>query len=402
MDSPTSARSPSIKERLYDPDDEIVPTSDSVDWIDRLTFEDLQSRIRRLRFNYNNRQCWIYTGAFVVLIIFINLIFHLHPTNVQIDGVAYDRSTWLSLPDRVIRFEKPKEFPIVAVVLFSHRDRASILDCYLRRNLVENGGFLDEVIFVMETGREDTDSVVWLNNLVAKTKGYSIGVSPHETPESHYEHLWDVCNPGTLYIQMSDQIVFFEDTTIPSLVKTKLDNPDSFLVSANVVNHPATSWLHHQLGVVKPYLPELKPPVRGAKLPPRYDYWRASDLPPWDGPDDFKVPESYRPPFHGHRWLPTNRSTVDNTVALNSEFSFNGPGIFSWPIGAQHQYSFLEHLENNDLWRYKFPLWDHQYERMAITFICIWGEDISTNGPIPKGGDHFLTVELPRSKNRRK
>jgi hypothetical protein len=42
-----------------------------------------------------------------------------------------------------------------------------------------------------------------------------------------------------------------------------------------------------------------------------------------------------------------------------------GPGnIKNWAAAAQIHYSFLQHLEQADAWRYKFNTWDYIYERL--------------------------------------
>jgi hypothetical protein len=43
------------------------------------------------------------------------------------------------------RLERPKDTRIIGLIFFGRRDRASILDCYLKNNLVNSGGWLDEV-----------------------------------------------------------------------------------------------------------------------------------------------------------------------------------------------------------------------------------------------------------------
>jgi hypothetical protein len=49
--------------------------------------------------------------------------------------------------------------------------------------------------------------------------------------------------------------LYFEDNAIPAIVKRLLENPQYFTVSANVVNNPALSWVHRQMGVYEPYYP---------------------------------------------------------------------------------------------------------------------------------------------------
>jgi hypothetical protein len=45
-------------------------------------------------------------------------------------------------------------------------------------------------------------------------------------------------------------------------------------------------------------------------------------------------------------------------------------------------------------------LWDPKYERLSINFICILGDDIISNSPIPGGDEEYLTMELPKKLGR--
>jgi hypothetical protein len=49
------------------------------------------------------------------------------------------------------RLERPKDTRIIGLIFFGRRDRASILDCYLKNNLVSSGGWLDEVVWGVNT-----------------------------------------------------------------------------------------------------------------------------------------------------------------------------------------------------------------------------------------------------------
>ena len=44
------------------------------------------------------------------------------------------------------RLERPIDTRIIGLIFFGRRDRALILDCYLKNNLVSSGGWLDEVV----------------------------------------------------------------------------------------------------------------------------------------------------------------------------------------------------------------------------------------------------------------
>jgi hypothetical protein len=85
------------------------------------------------------------------------------------------------------------------------------------------------------------------------------------------------------------------------------------------------------MGVVKPYLPELDPPVQF---------------------DKSRIPK------------------------LNT-FDFNSTSVWHRCLGAQQHYSFVEHLENNKFGRYNFNGWDYNYQGMDIHMIAMMGDDIN-------------------------
>jgi hypothetical protein len=198
------------------------------------------------------------------------------------------------------------------------------------------------------------------------------------------------------------------------MVKTLHEKPDLFAVSANIVNNPAMSWVHWHLGVFEPYWPEMTPP---ANRPNKT--WRASQLPsysgPRDGPEGFKPDGTSAAPYNGHRWLPVREkpsipeSNEENNKAFPDPpypvtkvtYDAFGPSLSNWGAAAQLHYSFLQHLEHGETWKYKFHLWDYQYERLSINFFGIRGKDIMDVYPFPKGDDEgYLTVDRPREIRR--
>lgn len=63
----------------------------------------------------------------------------------------------------ILPFAKPEGFKIIGLIFFGRPDRVAILDCYLKKNLVENGGFLDEVHWVANTNKEQ-DFSIWIGS----------------------------------------------------------------------------------------------------------------------------------------------------------------------------------------------------------------------------------------------
>ena len=100
-------------------------------------------------------------------------------------------------------FVKPEDLKLVAIVFFGRIDRISILNCYLRRNLVATGGWLDEVIFVVN--RHTDASMKWLNETVAATPGYTIWGG---CMDCGFSRAWDIVEDGVMYIKIDDDIVW--------------------------------------------------------------------------------------------------------------------------------------------------------------------------------------------------
>ncbi len=204
--------------------------------------------------------------------------------------------------------------------------------------------------------------------------------------------------------------MFWEDHTIAAIVKRKLEHPEYAVVSANVINQPALAWVHYHLGAQHPYMPEMKPPPGfNAKESERpLPDWRASKLPRWNGNRHQVVNMHTKAPFKGHRWLPLGPSAEIERTPLGAlgtsksfEYAPNGTSFRSWAIAAQTHYSFFENLEKEELWRYKFDIWDYHYERISINFLAFMGDDIVAH-PVRGSDEQYLTVSLPKKLKKRK
>ena len=77
-----------------------------------------------------------------------------------------------------------------------------ILDCYLMKNLMINGGYLDEIHFMVHT--ENADHLKWLDDLVNNTEQYKIVPSSGDG----YPDIWtQATEPDTIYVTIDDDIV---------------------------------------------------------------------------------------------------------------------------------------------------------------------------------------------------
>ena len=149
---------------------------------------------------------------------------------------------------------------------------------------------------------------------------------------------------------------------------------------------------------------ELNPPAS-----PPAPSWHASDLPSYEGPPkgppDFYINGSTAAPYKGHRWLPVRLPQGQNydislTPASTLTYDAFGPSLRNWAAAAQTHYSFLQHLEQGDTWRYKFDIWDYKYQRLSINFFAIRGRDILDVFPFPLDDESYLTTIKPKQVGR--
>ena len=334
------------------------------------------------------------------------------------------RPTQSPVEHEPLRLARPEDTKIIGLVFYGRRDRSSILDCYVRQNLRTNGGWLDEVAWGVNT--ENKQDLAYLEELVATTPEYR----KVELAEKSYVGLWNASiEAGNIYVKLDDDVIFIDDDAIPRVVNTLLTHSESVLVSANIINSPKLSWLQHRTGAILPYLPELSKKTADASVLSSKDnpLWQASELPLWEKPEGFKVPEGIKEweeyfksevaspeDLPKHRWLPVQgENALYHTPITQTEFKGGGHGLFSWAIGAQQHYSFLDHLENNRKYLCTLShgssdatdtLWDMTGERLSINFISLRGEIILENLDklaAWKDDEEYLTVQLPKQLNKR-
>lgn len=198
--------------------------------------------------------------------------------------------------------------------------------------------------------------------------------------------------------------MYIEDTTILAMAHLRATRPDYYVVGANVVNQPLSSWLHWTLGAVKPYLPEQET-AGGVPRANDLDDWRPSLLPTWNGSSNFDI-SSWNPlPGQKHRWLPTNNLQsflLNNTPIVQTEYLMDSAGWHNWKIGAQQHYSLLENIEKNEMWRYRFHTWNYRALRMGLQFVAMTGKDINLGKPIEPDDEGYFTSAMPKKIGRGK
>ncbi|KAK5409495.1 hypothetical protein LTR06_007068 [Exophiala xenobiotica] len=351
---------------------------------------------------------------------------YIIPASSSSCQAGHDQTTLASRPQLV----KPSGFKVIGMVFYGRRDRSQILHCFLMHNLVDNGGWLDEVHWIRNTDNEH--DLQYLDEILTQSDRYK-QVYQEKTKDQGYSDAWSKLEPGHIYVKVDDDLIWMADDAIPRIVTTKIEHPEYLVVSANLINSPLLGWLHYRMGAVHPYLPEISslstesnadsdsaasidqnqttpPDIRAAV---ERVSWKHVDHPVWQGPDGYIFRHDEKPPQARegqlHRWLrlpetpETRTPQLRRTPMINTTYETWGNGLQSWAIAAQHHYSFLENLHDDNLHLYKFAPnakpWITDYDRLSINFIAINSTEILSHLPIPEDvvDEEWLTATLPKS-----
>ncbi|KAI0887120.1 uncharacterized protein GGS22DRAFT_104696 [Annulohypoxylon maeteangense] len=258
-------------------------------------------------------------------------------------------------------WKKPRGLKVVAVVFYGRKRNVDILDCYLQQNLVSNGGYLDDVWFMVHT--QQAEDIAWLNEFVKKDPLYKFKSLGSCGEEETYGCIWEnMVESDTLYIKIDDDILYIHHDAIPQLVHTRLAQPHPYAISAQLVNSPVTGLQQYHYGAIHPFLPDPSPqPTHNASTT-----WQPSKLPLYPASAALPVaPLDIQPPYRGHPWLLLTNNTHNTTTLPQTpigQWSAHpgpdpiafGPGWRSWAAAAQQLYSLLYNLELNQMHVYHF------------------------------------------------
>lgn len=136
---------------------------------------------------------YILYGLIVIATLFALLL-------LNSSGIGPRRNAWKH--SGAALWSKPEGFKIIGLVFFGRRTTVEILDCYLKKNLVSNGGYLDEVHFVAFKSTEADDA--WLRNLVLSAEEYQMVTMKG----NNYEEVWNrTVERNHMYIKIDDDLV---------------------------------------------------------------------------------------------------------------------------------------------------------------------------------------------------
>lgn len=261
------------------------------------------------------------------------------------------------------------------------------------------------------------DDVSWLKKVTGQAAEYTFYSTENCTD---YGCLWGkLTAENTIYIKIDDDIAYIHPDAIPRVVHTRIEHPNPFAISGNIVNTMLMSYLHYRTGALHAFYPEphLEPTW------PACESWRPSELPQY--PDSSTIPDDYdilemEPAFKGQRWLPVGNDTSLDMLKTpigrfdpKEEVTGFGTALGSWALGVQQQYSLLQNLEKNTMKQYIFgsdldnpapgvsnTLWDTKYTRYNLNFVAVWGKDVRDNWPFDRDDEGEMTEGIPKKTGR--
>lgn len=246
-------------------------------------------------------------------------------------------------------------FRVEACIPAGREKYLSIFKKFLYRKLDE--GVLDGIQLWLNT--EDKDDIAYLLSMEAenpKVKIYRIG-EPILTPT--YDYVYGDYNPlktymffanaqddDTIYIRFDDDIVWAADDAIEKICQARIDNPNAFVITPNIINSTICNSWHQDNGALSTEAGSVR----------RYTV----SVPDW---------------------------------AYLDEFNYSD-GKF-----ADHVHStFRKHYEEGTLDKYYLPSKSlDEYQRFSICCVCWFGKDKIKIGHIE---EPQIAHEIPEALNR--
>ncbi|SPJ75356.1 uncharacterized protein FTOL_05087 [Fusarium torulosum] len=356
--------------------------------------------LRRFMIRHKSLQIAVVATCFLILLGFL-LQFQSHPSlSIPWKGTEVMGLTKVHPLKPPV---KPEGVIVSGLVFYGRKSRVSSMRCYLERNLVDNGGWLDEVLWIANTQNEE--DLHYLDEIIASNPAKHKKIIP-EKPLSTYTYYkaWQLLERGKYYVKIDDDIVWIDDNAIPNLVTRKIDHPEDFVVAGNIINNPPLGFMHFRIGALHPYFPESEQP---SYITSGTEYWKPSRHGFWDGPKNFTWDIKKPPPaWPQHRWLRVQDDTMIYQTPIDKlKYEVWGSSYQAWSIAAQMHYSLLENIENDALDLYKFGKpWIMYGDRIRINFMCVYADDIldtdPEHWPDGRGDEDMIVLDLPKTLRR--
>jgi hypothetical protein len=170
--------------------------------------EDSSSQPRSYLSSKRKHRWYLGLGLFSIFVLFFLTTAHFRSPRLShleypLSDFPSDTSKSIAVP----QFVKPDNITIIAFVFFGRRNRVEMLRCYLERNLKENGGWLDEVHWVLNTNKES--DLLYLEELLKTSDSYKKVDLTTEGAVGFagFAKAWGHVERGKLYVKIDDDVV---------------------------------------------------------------------------------------------------------------------------------------------------------------------------------------------------
>ncbi|KAJ4264339.1 hypothetical protein NW762_005535 [Fusarium torreyae] len=116
-------------------------------------------------------------------------------------------------------FVKPENITVSGLVFYGRKSRVSTMRCYLERNMIDNGGWIDEVLWVVNTDKQEDPQ--YLEEIIASDPMRHKKVTPDELLMTYTcKKAWQLLERGRYYVKIDDDVMrlWIDYGAIPNLV----------------------------------------------------------------------------------------------------------------------------------------------------------------------------------------
>jgi hypothetical protein len=219
----------------------------------------------------------------------------------------------------------------------------------LHKYLINCKHIIDNHIWWINT--DNQEDIEYIQSLVQQfPKFYSLKFLP-DHPNYKFNNMnihkfFDDCkDENTVYVRFDDDIVFIETEKLEDFLRFRINNPQYFIVYANIINNNFCSYIHQRLGAI------------GAGE------------------------------FQDFNELPLLEYVFENDTLTQPNYTL---------INFQ---AFFKKISQNALSDYKFPKWVfHQYERCSINCISWLGSEFAKFDHVGIDEEPWLSSYKPRER----
>lgn len=256
----------------------------------------------------------------------------------------------------------------------------------LANHLLNLQGIIDEHHFWINT-KSDSD-IQYMKSLSESHPNF-FKLIYHEADDSStynnldiYKFFKNYTDEDTVYIRFDDDIVWVDnEDKLKDFIQFRIDNPQYFLIFANIINNGICNYIHQRTGALKRFNKCFNP-----------DDYFLKDV-GGQGNDWFHNEALGRSAWNKNYFAP-------ESINENGLFAYNALN-YSWfdaEVSKEVHDNFINKAKKNDLDKFRFGIWElSDFERVSINCISWLGSEFKKfEGIVGIDEEKWLSVTKPR------